>query len=319
MKMLYQNAVYKSLNLNLSPSNSSARSRTGSREASLKNRAVNPQANGSGKKVPTSTKALENSNSDFKFHVNNEESSTERIFKIKKANSNLRRQKSQNSKQVNITQEQSNLILKQYGSPSEARKLLKMNSNTEIIVGKEKLTHGFGNKKNEEDLTDRLRQKENTVDHKNLYMNYRRTSKSGLRTLTSNSQAKLTNKVGYQGDDTFDAKQAKTKVNQPDKAAGLNVRRLPINYKTKNLASLNHSQSREIDASCTLDSARNSQASQKSLQSQVKEFLEAASNGNRDKLSSLLQSKMVSDVNVTDSHNRSALHYAVSEGRYKTV
>jgi hypothetical protein len=38
MKMLYQNAVYKSLNLNLSPSNSSACSASNSRDVSLRSK-----------------------------------------------------------------------------------------------------------------------------------------------------------------------------------------------------------------------------------------------------------------------------------------
>jgi ankyrin repeat protein len=47
--------------------------------------------------------------------------------------------------------------------------------------------------------------------------------------------------------------------------------------------------------------------------------MEAAANGNRDKLDKMLKSGIISDINCTDSHLRTALHHAVSEGRYKTA
>ena len=69
----------------------------------------------------------------------------------------------------------------------------------------------------------------------------------------------------------------------------------------------------------TVDSARNSTSSHKSSASYIREFMEAAANGNRDKLDKMLKSGIITDINCTDSHLRTALHHAVSEGRYKTA
>jgi len=111
MKMLYQNAVYKSLNLNLSPSTSSARSGTGSRDISLRSR---ENKNVSAKKMPTSTKAFEQASTDFKFHVKNDETSSERLLKFRKPQKDLKRQKSQNSKLPNVSQERISGLSKQF-------------------------------------------------------------------------------------------------------------------------------------------------------------------------------------------------------------
>jgi len=188
-----------------------------------------------------------------------------------------------------------------------------------MLKNKSKTNATLKNQRDEEDLTERLRQEKANTNQNNLYMSYRRDSKSGLRKITSGSSTKLTNDLGYQGDDTFDSQNLGIQQNKAIEGKQINIRKLPINYTTKNLSQLNHSQSRDIDASCTEDTARMSETSHKSTITYIKEFLEAAAHGNREKIDQLLNNNKITDINVTDSNNRSGLHYAVSEGRFKTV
>jgi hypothetical protein len=79
MKMLYQNAVYKSLNLNLSPSNSSARSGTTSRDQSLRSKGESI----SNKNLSGVSKIAERSTIDLKTMPINQNLSCERKFKAR--------------------------------------------------------------------------------------------------------------------------------------------------------------------------------------------------------------------------------------------
>ena len=78
-------------------------------------------------------------------------------------------------------------------------------------------------------------------------------------------------------------------------------------------------QSSNEEISRTIDSARDSDLSYKSSTSIVREFMDAAANGNREKLERLLKSGRIGDINTTDANMKTALHYAVNEGRYKTL
>lgn len=319
LKMLYQNAVYKSLNLNLSPSTSSARSGTHSRDVSLKDR--NKPAN----KMPTSTKAFEQPASDFKFHVKNDEMSTERLHKFRKIHNEVNRQKSPISKTNKTSQERQKYVAY---SPSDPTRAGNSNQISEMAVENNKFNATLSNQKIGQDLSDRSNSQMNYT-HNNLYMSYRRTSKGGLKSLNSGSKAKLTRTSGMKDDDTFesqninrthDVDQIKSSNNiSPELVENTNAKQIPSNYKTKKLSNLNTSQSRKYEVNHTLDSARYSENSHKSMQDLIKDFLDAAAKGQRDKLDELLSTGKITDINVTDSNNRSALHYAVSEGRLKTI
>lgn len=309
---MYQNAVYKSLNLNLSPSTSSQRSGNNSRDISLRDRVTK-----SGRKIAASTKAFEQNSADFKFHVKNDETSAERLYQFRKIHNNLKRHKSQNAKnKVSNERSVSNLY-----SPKDSNKILKHKSKIEMSVEKNKFNATLKNQKNEDDLTNRMREQTANPAHKNLYMSYRRTSKTSLKTIVNEVKPRLTNNFGNKSDDTFEGKHDISHDLQHSKSTKqqTTTRRLPVNYKSKNLANSNKSQSHEMDASNTMDSARYSELSNKSSSEYIKEFLEAAARGNRDKLDELLTSNKVNSINVTDLNHRSALHYAVSEGRFKTV
>jgi hypothetical protein len=111
-----------SLNLNLSPSTSSARSGTASRELSLSNserKVISSRAQKNIlRKVPTSTKAMEQTPTGFKFKVVDSEASTDRekYTKVKHSRTNYK----------NIHAFRKDLSGPQkFNSPSETRKLYK--------------------------------------------------------------------------------------------------------------------------------------------------------------------------------------------------
>lgn len=149
---------------------------------------------------------------------------------------------------------------------------------------------------------------------KNNPASIRKSSKTGL--LGSKSKV-LRDRNGYIKDDTFDTKQKNINKNQNTVGDEDFVvkRNNPHNYKTKNTLK-NYNKIKEGDMSCTLDSARDSAKSSSEV---IKEFMEAAANGNRDRLDTLLRTQKITDVNCTDVKDKTALHYAVNEGRAKTA
>ena len=123
MKMLYQNAVYKSLNLNLSPSNSS---RSNSRDIVIKNK---ERASASANKyTPVVGRVQTHNSSGAKFGISKNNLSSERKYKIKSEKRDLIREHSEgnfkSNKNIGVSQNQSSLT-QQFYSPSESRKLLK--------------------------------------------------------------------------------------------------------------------------------------------------------------------------------------------------
>jgi hypothetical protein len=85
----------------------------------------------------------------------------------------------------------------------------------------------------------------------------------------------------------------KKRLNQ-DKS---NLSNFQPNFSSKDLRSLNITKNRELEFSGTVDSARNSETTQKSQRSYILEFCEAAGNGNRDKLQAFLHSGKILNIN----------------------
>lgn len=176
MKMLYQNAVYKSLNLNLSPSNSSARSGTNSRDISLRSR----ENSSASKNISTSSRIIEQANNNFKFHVQNNTLSSERKFRGMQNNKDLLRDNSESngiSKGIiGVSQERKSALTQQFYSPSDSRKLLKYKQKTDQSSDKKKFTVGGKTHRGK--------------PNENLYLSYRRSSKSNLRNPKSSASTK---------------------------------------------------------------------------------------------------------------------------------
>ena len=206
-------------------------------------------------------------------------------------------------------------------SPKDSNKILKHKYEIKMSVEKNKFNATLKNQQNEDDLTNRMREQAVNPAHKNFYTSYRRTNKTDLKNIANEVKPSLTNNCGNKIDDNFEDKNDISQYLQHSKSTKqqINTRRLPVNYKSKNITNSNKSQNNEIDASNTMDSVRYSEMSNKSPSEYIKEFLEAAARGNRDKLDELLTLNKINSINATDLNHRSALHYAVSEGRFKTV
>lgn len=316
MKMLYQNAVYKSLNLNLSPSNSS---RSNSREIIMKAR----EGVSSNKYAPVVSRVQDHNSIGAKFSINKSTLSSERKYRINNGKRDLLRDNSEGNfsskKNINVSQNQSSLT-QQFHSPSDSRKILNSGDRTKV------------DKSNNSHLTGGKTQRSIKLKSDTLYNSYRRSSKSGLRNMGSGSKAKL-NKDSNANitNDTFEKN--KSYISRSDsKMLSDTPNRLPsetkefnreMTYTSKGLASLKRNCNDEENQ--TIDSSRHSN---NSYTTNVKEFLEAAANGDRDKLDRMLKfttsnsddkSCRISDINCSDINMMTALHYSVSEGRYKTA
>ena len=89
--------------------------------------------------------------------------------------------------------------------------------------------------------------------------------------------------------------------------------------KNRSVSNLNIKRTKEIDTNWTFDSARNSESINNKISVKYNEFFEAAKTGNRDKLNEMIVTNIIQDINITDFKLRTALHYAVNEGKYKTA
>ena len=303
MKMLYQNAVYKSLNLNQSPSNSS-RGGNSSRELSLKSR----ESNGSSKYSSGVARILDQNPSKIKFQVNNTQYANDRKARLRNSKREISREKSEGhstKKLIGISKDKSS-ITQQFYSPSDSRKILKSKSKNEPSVDKNKnpgvRTH---RSKVSDNFNPRL---ENSAN---------KTNSSHLKAMISGSKSKVkVEKDNSINNDTFESTKEhilKTEVKDQRKS-----KYKLESYRTKNLSQLNNEIENE-HLTNNADSARHSEQSSKYLKNPVKEFMEAAANGIRDKLDKLLKTGKIQDINVADHFMKTALHYAVGEGRYKTI
>lgn len=93
--------------------------------------------------------------------------------------------------------------------------------------------------------------------------------------------------------------------------------RRPENYKVKDLERLDKPPEDDMPG-LTLESLKSSENSD-AYNNPVKNWMDAAAGGIRDKLEKYLKSGKIQDINTVDASHKTALHYAVSEGRYKTV
>lgn len=255
MKMLYQNAVYKSLNLNMSPSNSSARSGNTSRELSIKSR----DHSSASKNIGAIPRVLDQPNNNFKLLSQNNNLSSERKYRIKNKKDHLRDssegQLSQKHK-FGVSQDRKSAITQQFFSPSDSRKLLKYKAKNEKSVEKNKMTYGGKTQRSK--------------GPDNLYLSYRRSSKTGLRNALSNSKTKLLKEGNSMNtNDTFEKYHDST--NRTDSKhyskKEMGTRGIPHNYHTKNTPNAIGNKTQEVEMSRTVDSARNSEISQQSTSS----------------------------------------------------
>lgn len=131
--MMYQNAVYKSLNLNLSPSNSS-RSGTSSRDISIRSR-----DNSATKNIASVPKLFDNTGTGFKFQVGKTDLSSERRYKPSSGRKVLKRDLStgNNTKNhIGVSRERKSALTNQFYSPSDPKKGLKYRYTKELSVEK---------------------------------------------------------------------------------------------------------------------------------------------------------------------------------------
>lgn len=293
MKMLYQNAVYKSLNLNLSQSNSS-RSGSNSRDISLKSR----ESTSASKYTPGVSRVYDKSGNNIRFNINNTNLSSERKFKINNSKRNLLRDDS--LKHASAKKGFENSIDKKKLSPDFRRA---MKYNKEEQSEDKKLAGGKTHRSKHSDT---------------LYLSYRRSSKSGLKNPGSSSKPRY-NAIDYSigTNDTFETKN-KNMLKSGEKETGFPTPKPEFNPSNSHLPIVKK-QSSNDEFSHTIDSARDSDLSYKSTSNVIREFMDAAANGNREKLERFLKSGKIPDINITDHNMKTALHYAVTEGRYKTL
>ena len=155
----------------------------------------------------------------------------------------------------------------------------------------------------------------------NLYLSYRRSSKSGKKNIVNSSKTRLLKEGSSMNtDDTYEFKitEANSSQQVPTQES-MCIKNIPQNYEIKKISNLNYSKNKEGEASCTIDSARNSEISSSYSTGFVKEFMEAAKQGNKEKLSYIMDSAQTFNVNLTDSKLNTALHYAVNEGKYRAA
>lgn len=86
-----------------------------------------------------------------------------------------------------------------------------------------------------------------------------------------------------------------------------------------NISNFNASANKNEEFNRTIDSSRHSECISNKMTTKYSEFFDAAKQGNREKLNDILNSNLIPDVNITDLKSRTALHYAVNEGKFKTV
>jgi hypothetical protein len=124
-----------------------------------------------------------------------------------------------------------------------------------------------------------------------LYLSYRRSSKSGLKKMASGSKTKLKKESSANiTNDTFENHKSYMLKTDP-KMTDMALNRMPSEPSVKNYQNDEDNQ--------TIDSSRHSD---NSYTTNLKEFLEAAANGNRDKLDRMLKfDAPASDVNELKS------------------
>lgn len=154
----------------------------------------------------------------------------------------------------------------------------------------------------------------------NLYLSYRRSSKSGRKNVANSSKTRLLKEgSSINTDDTYEFKPSHNiSAQQTATQENIWIKSIPQNYQIKNISNLNYSKNKE-EISWTVDSARNSEISSSCAFGQLKEYLEAAKQGNKEKINEMLNLNYISDINWADSKFNTALHYATNEGKYKVV
>ena len=145
MKMLYQNAIYKSLNLNYSQSNSSVRSGTNSRDVSLKSKERNDCKNTSDPNTIQDQNLF-----NIKLHTNINAKSTQNSFQNSKINfknseewlsnrnwvKSQRKDSPESKSQISACKDKSNAVTHQFYSPSSLTKMVKRKSKADLAIDK---------------------------------------------------------------------------------------------------------------------------------------------------------------------------------------
>lgn len=287
--------MYKSLNLNQSVSNSS-RGDSNSREFQNNSRENSGEKYGIG-----ITRVLGQNSSKTKFQVSNSQMLSERKTRIRNNKRDLSRENSEGyiiaKKGLGVSKEK-NSITQQFYSPHEQRKLIRNKSKAEQSLQKRKLV---GVKTQRSKISD----------------NFKKESyKVGTRGLATHSKTKQRQEINYRINNTFESQ--KGLLLKTGRKEIENSMRKPENYKTKDLYHLKQEFSQE-NIGNTLDSARSSDNSNNRIKNPVKEFMDAAAGGVRDKLDKYIKTGKIPHINCTDHNMKTALHYAAGEGRFKTV
>jgi ABC-type Na+ efflux pump permease subunit len=175
---------------------------------------------------------------------------------------------------IGVSHERQSAITQQFYSPSDSRKILKYKSKTNQSVEKKKGSSGGKTERN--------------LQSDNLYLSYRRNSKSGLKNTASKPKlVKESNSL--RTDDTFERDDGNlTKTSSSKNAEKNNID--PNHSQRQKYNNLSKTKSNIVENSLIFDSAKNSQISNSMNSNDVNEFLEAAANGNRDKIDKLLNS-----------------------------
>ena len=175
-------------------------------------------------------------------------------------------------------------ITQQFYSPSESRKILKQKSKGENSVDRSKFQGGRTQR------TKAIDKFHNQKDH-----SIKESNNAQLKAMLSGSKSKNRRDIDDSlNNDTFESSKGyilKSEV----KDARKNKYKVE-SYRTKTLSQLKN-EIDDVNVTNPTDSARNSDHSSKYIKNPVKEFMEAASNGVRDKLDRLLKSGKIKDVN----------------------
>lgn len=313
MKMLYQNAVYKSLNLNQSPSTSS-RGGSGSRDFSEKSRG----SNSTSKYGIGVSRILEQKSNKIKFQVNNSHLSSERKTRLKSKKREASRDNSKTysiPKKGTITTKGKGTISNKFFSPSCSKKMSKNKSRLEKSNEKRNLLSSG---------TDRSKYRESKEGKKSNFTILNPDDRFASKTQTLKETYKIgvgaqkgnkPNRFDKSQNDTFESHKSSSKKGRNE---GKTISRRPENYKIKDFAPLSQDLEQDLTGN-TLDSGQNSDHSSKYSKNPIKEWMEASAGGIRDKLDRYIMNGVIQDINCTDHYNKTALHYAAKEGRYKTV
>lgn len=163
-------------------------------------------------------------------------------------------------------------ITQQFYNPHEKKRLLKNKSNTGKSIEKMKYSA--------------IKTQRNKINEK-----FQKTN--GIE-MVPHSKNKYKNEINYSINNTFESING-ISSKSGDKQA-YNETRKPENYKNKDISHLEQREDGE-NGGLTVDSARSSDNSNNYIKNPVKEFMEAASGGVRDKLDKYLKSGKIPDIN----------------------